>query len=174
MNTETTTSVSHDSHDSKPIPPALTRALRGAIQSDGLEQIFRSAGAKEFQGTPIEVLEELAAAQTAVWMVGAQSGPMAAPAPNVAQPTILEAASGTIDSDALKGAAELVGVRGSNDIQRIQAYLAANLACTAVEATRFATAEGRPVDHNCVAIGGSIAARAAWQGELSQRIPSGR
>ena len=161
MEQQTATSLNANYAETSTIPPALTLALRAAIRSNRVNDVFVSAGATKFKGTPEEVLGELAAAHTAAWIVGAQAGPMAAPTPNVTHSLVLETASETIDFAALRGAAELVGVRGSSDIQKIAAYLAADLASTAVEATRFASAEGRPVCHNCVAIGGSNVAVAS-------------
>ncbi|HEX9817205.1 MAG TPA: hypothetical protein VGB18_09515 [Candidatus Thermoplasmatota archaeon] len=153
------------------VPPTLTRALRAAIQADKLGNILFTAGATKLRGTPTEVLEEVAAAQTAAWIVGFQSGPMAGPLPVVAQPETLEVAVDAIDTDALGVAGAIVGVRGAGEVEKIRSYLAANLASTAFEATRFALAEDRPVCHNCVAIGGSSVARSAPTAAFSQNQP---
>ena len=156
-----TTNLNEPNAEKSPIPAALTRALRAAIQSNKVEGILVSAGATKFRGVPVEVLEEVAAAQTAAWIIGVQGGPMATPAPTVETPAIFETAAQTIDHDGLTAAAGLVGVHATAEVQKIRTFLAANLACTALEATRFANAEGRPVDHSCVAIGGTHVASGA-------------
>lgn len=143
------------------IPASLTRALRAAIQADKLDNILFTAGATKLRGTPTEVLEEIAAAQTAAWIVGSDSGPMSGPVPSVAQPETLEVAVDAIDTEALSVAIAIVGVRGTGALDQVRTYLASNLASTAFEATRFALAEDRPVCHNCVAVGGSSVVRNA-------------
>lgn len=167
MKTHTTSNTS-STVPKAPVPPALTRALRAAIHANKLDNILFTAGATKLRGTPTEVLEEVAAAQTAAWIVGFQSGPMAGPVPSVVQPETLEVAIDAIDTEALSAAGAIVGVQGAGELDQIRGYLAANLASTAFEATRFALAEDRPVCHNCVAIGGSSVARSVPAAAFSQ------
>lgn len=168
MKTETTSNTQSNGEPAI-VPATLTRALRAAIQADKLGNILFTAGATKLRGTPTEVLEEVAAAQTAAWIVGFQSGPMAGPVPSVAQPETLEAAIDAIDTEAVSVAGAIVGVSEAGELDQIRSYLAANLASTAFEATRFALAEDRPVCHNCVAIAGSSVARNTVQAGLGQR-----
>lgn len=173
MKTQATTSM-HASSDKTPFAPTLTRALQAAIQADKLQGVLLSAGATKFRGSPFEVLEEVAASQTAAWIVGNPANPLAGPVPPARQPRIFEAAAETIDEDKLRAAAQTVGLHGANDVEQIRNYLAWTLAQTAFEATRFAEAENRPVCHNCVAVGGTQAVRVALQAPLSERIASAR
>lgn len=145
-----------------PIHPALTNALRAAIVAGNLQGVFETAGAKKFRGTPIEVLEEVAAAQTAAWIVGFESGPMAAPVPAIRLPEVAAVAEEAIDSEALKEAAELIGIQGDPELDMIRTHLTSTLALVAFEANRVALAEGRPVCHNCVAVGGVAVVRNAF------------
>ena len=67
-----------------------------------------------------------------------------------------------MDEEALTAAADIVGIHGSQPLGLIRTHLVSNMALIAAEATRFAQAEDRPVCHNCVAVGGSNAARVAF------------
>lgn len=156
------------SNAEKTVPPTLTRALRAAVQADKLGNILFTAGATKFRGTPTEVLEEVAAAQTAAWMVGFQTSPMSGPVPQVVLPETFGVAIEAIDTEALGLAGAIAGIRGAGELDQIRTYLASILASTALEATRFAVAEDRPVCHNCVAIAGSNVARNAPQVAFGQ------
>lgn len=146
-------------HGNAPTSPAFTRALRAAIRSSKLEQVLLRAGATKLRGTPVEVLEEVAAAQTAAWVVGSAYGVLAGPVTATAVPHLLEAAAEAIDDEALIAAGEIVGVYGASELGTIRTHLITNMARIAIEANRFAQAETRPVCHSCVAIGGLNAAR---------------
>lgn len=142
------------------VAPALTRALRASIHSERLEEILRSAGASKFRGTPFEVMEEVAAAETATWISGYPVAPLAASPTRDYDPKVVEAAAACIDEETLTNAVELVGIHGTTEIGAIKDQFVANLSRIAVEATRFAAAEERPVCHNVVAVGCLNGARA--------------
>lgn len=152
--------------------PALTRAIRAAIRSNKVEAVLLRAGSAKLRGMPAEVLEEVAAAQTAAWITGIRPSQLSGPAPGVAPPKVLDAAAETIDEGALTAAAEIVGVRGSSELETIRATLIANMALTAIEAHRFAQAEDRPLDHNCVAIAGFNVARAVYEAGFGEGSPA--
>lgn len=160
--------------EKSPVPPAFTRALRGAVRSNKLENLLFSTGATKLRGTPTEVLEEVAVAQTAAWIGGKVAPPVGATPVRAPPANVRAAAAESIDDEALVAAAELVGVYGSSELESIRTHLTMSLAVTAYEANRFAAAEARPLCHNCVAIGGVAAARTVSGPAFAPRPIGGR
>lgn len=135
-------------------PVELTKSLRAAIQQNELENVFKAAGAPEITGQATEVLRETAAAQAAPLLAQARfEAPAQARAPS---DKLTEAAEAAFEPAKLEKAFKAAGI----DPEQGKPVAARELARIAQSATEFANAEGRPVCHNCSAVG---AARAASQ-----------
>lgn len=135
-------------------PVELTKSLRAAIKENELENVFKAAGASKITGQATEVLRETTAAQLAPMLAqGRFDAPSQAPAPDA---KLTEAAQAAFEPSVLEKAFEVAGI----DPKQGNPVVARELARIAQSATEFANAEGRPVCHNCSAVG---AARAASQ-----------
>lgn len=135
-------------------PVELTKSLRAAIKQSELENVLRAAGATEITGQATEVLGETTAAHVAPLLAeGRFEAPSHTRAP---ESKLTEAAQAAFEPSKLEEAFESAGI----DPKQGEPVAAREMARIAQGATEFAKAEGRPVCHNCTAIG---AARAASQ-----------
>lgn len=143
-------------------PVELTKSLRAAIDQNELDNVLKAAGASEITGQATEVLRETAAAQAAPLLAEQRfEAPSQAPEPDA---KLTEVAQAAFEPSKLREAFEAAGI----DPEQGEPVAARELARIAQSATEFAKAEGRPVCHNCSAVG---AARAASQlgSEAAQR-----
>lgn len=132
----------------------MTKNLRAAIDQNELENVLRAAGATEIEGQATEVLGETTAAIVAPLL---NQGRFQAPAQaRNPEAKLTEAAENAFEPSRLNEAFEEAGI----DPEQGRETAAREMARIAQSATEFAKAEGRPVCHNCSAIG---AARAASQ-----------
>ncbi len=128
----------------------LTIAARDAMRADQMEEILHAAGAREVIGKATEVLRETSAAQVASRMTaGAQP-----PERTQAEPKLFDAAREAFDAEAFQASQ---GAPPDLDPEEASDHVAHQLAMNAQEAADFARAEGRPVCHNCVAVGATRA-----------------
>lgn len=135
-------------------PVELTKNLRAAIRQEELETVLETAGATEIIGQATEVLGETTAAHVAPLAAqGRFEASAHAPEPEA---KIVQAAEAAFEPADLERAFEAADV----DPEQGRQTAARELARIAQSAAEFARAEGRPVCHNCSAIG---AARAAAQ-----------
>ncbi len=132
----------------------LTKSLRGAIDQNELENVFKAAGATKIKGQATEVLRETSAAHVAPLLAqGRFEAPKQATAPEA---KLVQVAQGAFEPSKIAKVFEAAGI----DPEQGRKVAAREMARIAQEATGFAKAENRPVCHNCAAIG---AARAAAQ-----------
>lgn len=157
MKNQTTTDV-RTAAATKPVSPELTRALRESIRSESVSAVLHSAGASTLVGTPVEVLEEVVAYQTAAWLNAPNAWAFNSKA---ASPAVIDAAAKAIDETVLAEAARPFLTPGSKDVAAIRTNLIHTMAEIAQEAARFAESESRRVSHTCVAVGALIVARNA-------------
>lgn len=133
-------------------PIELTKSLRTAIKQNEIENVFKAAGAPKIKGQATEVLGETTAAQVAPFLaIGEVDAPSGSRAPNA---KLVKAAEAAFEPSKLTEVFEDAGI----DPEEGQEMAAREMARIAQYATEFANDEGRPVCHNCAAIG---AARAA-------------
>lgn len=122
------------------------------MKPNGLENVFRAAGATQITGQATEILAETTAAHVAPLLArGRLKVPLGTPAPH---PTLTEAAHGAFEAAKLKDGFEAAGI----DPEKGQQAVAREMVRIAQSATEFAKSEGRPVCHNCSAVGAALAA----------------
>jgi hypothetical protein len=151
--------------------PIVTRALREAIDPALVEPVFTAAGATGLQGDAVQALIETASAAVARRMIrtGKAEAPWRLLAPPVT-PELLERARQAVRPEAVLRAAELAGIQpGSVSSEALVSQVAVEVGAIARLSVRYANGEGRPVDHNCVAVG---AARSAEHAMVSIAMPA--
>lgn len=133
-------------------PILLTKLLRDAMKRNGLENVFRAAGATRITGQATEILAETTAAHVAPLLAqGRLEIPLGTPAPH---PPLTDAAHEAFEAAKLEDGFQAAGI----DPEKGQRAVAREMVRIAQSATAFAKSEGRPVCHNCSAVGASLAA----------------